>query len=55
MCRIFLLKSVSLFLWPANEISQSVVGHLYVSLNILHSAEAVVGEDLLPCLIACAV
>ena len=46
MSRLFLLKSVSLFLWPANEMSQSIFGHLYVSLNILHLAEAVVGEDI---------
>ena len=59
--RLFLLNSISLFLWPANKVSQSIVGHLYVSLDILHSAEAVVGEGiaysshLLPCLIAYAV
>lgn len=46
MSRLFLLKSVSLFLWPANEVSQSIVGHLYVSINILHSAAAVVGESI---------
>jgi len=46
MSRLFLLKSISLFLWPAYEVSQSIVGHLYVSLNILHSAEAVVGEGI---------